>query len=57
MPHKNLTPDTTMSSRDATGKCAVNVVNAASAEADPVSETLCFLVVRLPVDGQSPETQ
>jgi hypothetical protein len=26
-------------------------------ETDPVSETLCFLVYRIPDDGQSPETQ
>jgi hypothetical protein len=26
-------------------------------ERDPVSETLCFLVFRIPDDGQSPEPQ
>jgi hypothetical protein len=26
-------------------------------ETDPVSETLCFLVFKIPDDGQIPETQ
>jgi hypothetical protein len=26
-------------------------------ETDPVSETLCFLVFRIPEDGQSPKIQ
>jgi hypothetical protein len=26
-------------------------------ETDPVSGTLCFVVIRIPDDGQSPETQ
>jgi hypothetical protein len=34
-----------------------NLNNCSSKEADPISETLCFPVFRIPDDGQSPKMQ